>query len=100
MFGRDGDDPPTAAAPAGTATATADPVATAANDIVLTAPAGSRAAGIMRLVTAGDGSVHFALAAERLAANTGKDSYAIWFARPGWTPRRLGFARTWARTQR
>jgi Sigma-70, region 4 len=100
-----GDEQPGAATAAPAATATASGPAQAAapgapagqassDDVVLTGTAGSRAAGLMRLLTGSDGRVHFALAAQGLAANTRRDSYAIWLTRRGLPPRRLGFAQT------
>jgi sigma-70-like protein len=89
--GGDDDAPARAAAP-GTPTPAA--TAAASDDILLTGPAGSKAAGAMRLVPAKDGSVRFLLAAQNLRANGRHDFYAVWFTRPGMVPRRLGFAQT------
>jgi hypothetical protein len=89
-----GDDEPSgepAAASSGDATPT--PTATAAgNDILLQGVNGSKAAGLMRLVPANDGKVRFAIAAENVPANKGREVYAVWFTQSGGTPRRLGFA--------
>jgi hypothetical protein len=77
-----------AAAPEATATPTAT-----GNDIELRGTGGSNAAGLMRLIRSGDGTVQFAIAAENVPANTDKDSYAVWFTKPGSKPRRLGFSK-------
>jgi hypothetical protein len=87
-----GDDQPQAATQAG-ATPTATPTATAApNDILLRGTNGSKAAGLMRLLRGQNGTVQFAIAAENVPANKGREVYAVWFTRQGGTPRRLGFA--------
>ena len=92
-----GDDEPSGSA---AAEATATPTATAdaqgdisGNDILLQGASGSNAAGLMRLIPANDGKVRFAIAAENVPPNTNKDSYAVWFTKPGSKPRRLGFAK-------
>jgi hypothetical protein len=93
-----GDDTPSgepSAASGGQATPT--PTATAAatgNDIVLQGTGGSKAAGLMRLVRGNDGKVRFAIAAEKVPANKGREVYAVWFTQSGGKPRRLGFAQT------
>jgi hypothetical protein len=46
----------------------------------------------MRLFGQEDGSVQFAIAAENVPANRGREVYAVWFTREGGKPRRLGFA--------
>jgi hypothetical protein len=90
-----GDDEPTASSQSqagATATATATPAATAtANDIVLKGTNGSKAAGLMRLI-AGNGTVQFAIAAQNVPPNQGREVYAVWFTRAGVKPQRLGFA--------
>ena len=48
----------------------------------------------MRLVRGNDGKVRFAIAAEKVPANRGREVYAVWFTKSGSTPRRLGFAKT------
>jgi hypothetical protein len=74
------------------ATATPTPTATAsANDIVLKGTNGSKAAGLMRLISA-NGSVQFAIAAQNVPPNQGREVYAVWFTRSGLQPVRLGFA--------
>jgi hypothetical protein len=74
------------------ATATPTPTATAnANDIVLQGTGGSKAAGLMRLIRQDNGDVQFAIAAENVPANEGREVYAVWFTREGGKPRRLGF---------
>jgi Sigma-70, region 4 len=80
-----------AAASKASPTATATPAASA-NDIVLRGTGG--AAGLMRLVRGSDGKVRFAIAAEKVPANKGREVYAVWFTRSGGKPRRLGFAQT------
>ena len=75
------------AQPTATATATA-----ASNDILLRGSGG--AAGLMRLVRGSDGKVRFAIAAEKVPANQGREVYAVWFTKAGAKPRRLGFAQT------
>jgi hypothetical protein len=70
------------------ATATATP---SANDIVLKGTNGSKAAGLMRLISA-NGNVQFAIAAQNVPANKGREVYAVWFTRSGVKPVRLGFA--------
>ena len=54
----------------------------------------------MRLVRGDDGKVRFAIAAEKVPANRGREVYAVWFTKRG-QPRRAGSAsprRRWART--
>jgi hypothetical protein len=48
----------------------------------------------MRLVRREDGTVQFAIAAQNVPPNQGREVYAVWFTRQGGTPRRLGFAQT------
>jgi hypothetical protein len=48
----------------------------------------------MRLIRREDGAVQFAIAAQDVPANKGKEVYAVWFTREGGTPRRLGFAQS------
>ena len=61
---------------------------------MLEGPAGSQAQGLMRLVTRDDGKVQFAIAAQNVPPNRGRDVYAVWFTREDGRPRRLGFAQT------
>lgn len=93
ILGRGDDDEPQATAPASESAATATPTATG-SDIVLQGPDGSSAAGLMRLIRREDGAVQFAIAAQDVPANKGKEVYAVWFTREGGTPRRLGFAQS------
>ena len=91
---RGGDDEPSAGTQ-GEAAATPTPTATASgNDIVLQGVNGTKAAGLMRLITGDDGKVRFAIAAENVPANKNREVYAVWFTRQGAAPRRLGFAQT------
>jgi hypothetical protein len=77
--------------PAPTAAATGTPQAQA-GDIVLRGPAGSKAIGLMRLFKANDGTVRFALAAQDVEPNKGKDTYSIWFRKKDGSAIRLGVA--------
>jgi hypothetical protein len=85
----DDDEPATTAQP----TATATPTATG-NEIVLRGAGGSQAAGLMRLFRRENGTVQFAIAAQNVPPNEGREVYAVWFTREGARPRRLGFAQT------
>ena len=86
---RDDEEPAATAPPAATET----PAATG-NDIVLQGPGDSQAEGLMRLVRRENGSVQFAIAAQNVPPNRGREVYAVWFTREGGEPRRLGFAQT------
>ena len=90
---RGGDDNKTAGTgtPAPTAEATGTPQAQA-GDIVLRGPAGSKAIGLMRLFKANDNTVRFALAAQDVEPNKGKQTYSIWFQKKDGSARRLGVA--------
>ena len=88
---RDDEDEPTST-PAATATAT--PTAAQGTDIVLQGVGGSEAEGLMRLVRRDDGAVQFAIAAQNVPPNEGREVYAVWLTREGARPRRLGFAQT------
>jgi Sigma-70, region 4 len=66
----------------------------AANDIVLAGRGGSNAQGLMRLFRRDDGTVQFAIAAQNVPPNRGRETYAVWFTRAGGDARRLGFAQT------
>jgi sigma-70-like protein len=82
------------AAPA-QASATPTPTATSAatgNDIVLQGTGSSKAAGLLRLIRGKDDKVRFAIAAQNVPANQGREVYAVWFTQAGGKPRRLGFA--------
>jgi len=87
------DDAEEPAAPAAAQpTATATPEASA-NDIVLQAVGeNSQAAGLMRLIQVEGGGVQFAIAAQNVPPNQGREVYAVWLTRDGGKPRRLGFA--------
>jgi hypothetical protein len=93
ILGRGDDEEPQATTPASEAAATATPVASG-NDIVLQGPEGSKAAGLMRLIRGKAGAVQFAIAAQGVPANNGREVYAVWFTREGGAPRRLGFAQS------
>ena len=77
--------------PAAAAAATGTPQAQA-GDIVLRGPAGSRSIGLMRLFKANDDTVRFALAAQDVEPNKGKDTYSIWFKKKNGSAIRLGVA--------
>jgi Sigma-70, region 4 len=77
--------------PAPTAAATGTPQAQA-GDIVLRGPAGSKAIGLMRLFKANDDTVRFALAAQDVEPNKGKDTYSLWFRKKDGSAVRLGVA--------
>jgi hypothetical protein len=91
--GGDDDEGGESAAAAPTATPTASP-AQAGNDIALQGVGGSDAAGVMRLFQRDDGTVQFALAAEKVPANEGQEVYAVWFTKRSGEARRLGFAQS------
>jgi Sigma-70, region 4 len=86
----DDDEPSAGASATPTPTATATP----GSDIVLQGTGGSQAEGLMRLVSRDDGSVQFAIAAQNVPPNEGREVYAVWLTREGGRPRRLGFAQT------
>ena len=75
---RGGDEPEPSADTTTPPTATASPAA-GANDILLKGPAGSKAVGLMRLFQANDGTVRFAIAAQGVTPNEGKQTYSLWF---------------------
>src|SRR3954454_18651717 len=77
--------------PAATAAATGTPQAQA-GDIVLRGPAGAKAVGLMRLFKANDDTVRFALAAQDVEPNKGKDTYSIWFQKKNGSAIPLGVA--------
>jgi hypothetical protein len=64
------------------------------NDIVLSGRGGSNAQGLMRLFKQQDGSVQFAIAAQNVPQNKGRETYAVWFTRANGDARRLGFTQT------
>ena len=64
------------------------------NDIVLSGRAGSNAQGLMRLFKQQDGTVQFAIAAQNVPQNKGRETYAVWFTRDNGDARRLGFTQT------
>jgi hypothetical protein len=90
---RGGDDNTAADTPTAvpTAAATGTPQAQA-GDIVLRGPAGSKAIGLMRLFKANDDTVRFALAAQDVEPNKGKDTYSLWFKKKDGSAVRLGVA--------
>jgi len=90
---RDDDEEPAATTPPA-ATATPSAPGATGNDIVLQGAGGSQAQGLMRLVRREDGTVQFAIAAQNVPPNEGREVYAVWFTREGGRPRRLGFAQT------
>ena len=87
----DEEEPASSTPPAATATPTPE---AAANDIELQGTGDSQAQGLMRLIRAEDGAVQFAIAAQNVPPNEGREVYAVWFTREGAQPRRLGFAQT------
>ena len=89
---RDDEDPAATAPPAATETPTA--AGATENDIVLQGTGDSQAQGLMRLVRRENGTVQFAIAAQNVPPNRGREVYAVWFTREGGEPRRLGFAQT------
>ena len=89
---RDDEEPAATAPPAATETPAA--AEATGNDIVLQGPGDSQAEGLMRLVRRENGAVQFAIAAQNVPPNRGRDVYAVWFTREGGEPRRLGFAQT------
>jgi hypothetical protein len=88
---RDDEEEPASNSPAPTATATPQQ---AGNDIPLQGTGDSRAEGLMRLVRRDDGTVQFAIAAQNVPPNQGREVYAVWLTGEGGRPRRLGFAQT------
>jgi type II secretory pathway pseudopilin PulG len=64
------------------------------NDILLSGPGDSPARGVMRLFPQEGGTVQFAIAAENVPPNRGREVYAIWFTRDGGDARRLGYTQT------
>jgi hypothetical protein len=94
LRGGDEDEAPVAGGsqPEATATPTPTPTPTPnANDIVLRGSDGSNAVGVMRLIRSDNGDVQFAIAAENVPPNQGREVYAVWFTREDGKPRRLGF---------
>ena len=96
VLARGGDDTPAAdSQPSPAATATPTPAVTATgNDIVLQGTNGSKAVGLMRLLPGSKGRVQFAIAAQNVPANQGREVYAVWFTGKNLQPRRLGFAQS------
>jgi hypothetical protein len=94
VIGKGGDDSPAAdSQQSPSASATPTPTVTAtANDIVLQGTSGSKAVGLMRLLPGSNGNVQFAIAAQNVPANQGREVYAVWFTGDKLQPRRLGFA--------
>jgi hypothetical protein len=94
VVARGGDDSPSAdsqQSPAASATPTPAVTATG-SDIVLQGTNESKAVGLMRLLPGSKGTVHFAIAAQNVPANQGREVYAVWFTGDKLQPRRLGFA--------
>jgi hypothetical protein len=93
FFLRDnGDDggPPSAAA---TPTPTATPQVV--TEVPLAGTGGSKAQGLMRVFKRNeDGRLVFALAAEKMPPNRGREVYAVWFTKKGGAARNLGFSQT------
>jgi len=85
------DEPSQASQPPPQATATPE---ASGGDIPLRGTGGSEAVGLMRLIRAEDGSVQFAIGAEGVPPNQGREVYAVWFTKEGGDARRLGFAQT------
>jgi hypothetical protein len=76
---------------------TATPSATpqVVSEVVLEGAGGSRAQGLMRVFRREeDGRLVFALAAERVPQNRGREVYAVWFTKKGGPARNLGFSQT------
>jgi Sigma-70, region 4 len=92
--GDDEDEPPQAAQQEQQQQEDAATPQQAANDIALTGRGGSNAQGLMRLFRRDDGTVQFAIAAENVPPNRGRQTYAVWFTRENGDARRLGFAQT------
>jgi hypothetical protein len=90
---RDDSEEPAATSPPA-ATPTPEAPGAAGNDIVLQGRGNSRAQGLMRLIRREDGTVQFAIAAQNVPPNRGREVYAVWFTGEGRRPRRLGFAQT------
>jgi hypothetical protein len=89
----DEEEPSQAAAPQATQQPQETPQATG-NDIILRGVNGSDAEGAMRLFTQENGTVQFAIAAQNVPPNEGREVYAVWFTRENGDARRLGFAQT------
>jgi FlaG/FlaF family flagellin (archaellin) len=95
LLGDGDEDDPSAAAQRGQAQqdAASEPQQ-AGNDVVLRGRGGSDAGGLMRLFQNEDGTVQFAIAAQNVPPNRGRETYAVWFTRANGDARRLGFAQT------
>jgi hypothetical protein len=85
-----GDDEPASPAPASEPAAEATPQARSVGEIRLRAVTGSKAAGVMRLVTDGS-NLGFEIQAEDMPRNRSQEAYAVWFVKRGGGARRLGF---------
>jgi hypothetical protein len=94
LVGRgDDDEPAGAGAPSPTATATATPQVV--REVALRGTGGSEARGLMRVFRREeDGRLVFALAADKVPPNEGREVYAVWFTKKDGGARRLGFAQT------
>ena len=90
---RDDDDDPATAGSAATQTATPTPTPQVVNEVPLRAAGGSGAQGLLRVFKREeDGRLVFALAADKVPPNEGREVYAVWFTKQGGGARRLGFA--------
>jgi hypothetical protein len=82
--------------------AAAEPAATPAaatpqvvSEVAMKGAGGSKAQGLMRVFRREeDGRLVFALAAEQMPANSGREVYAVWFTKRGGGARNLGFSQT------
>jgi hypothetical protein len=94
LFLRNGDDDgatPSAAEKTATPTATPQVV----TEVPLAGTGGSKAQGLMRVFKRDeDGRLVFALAAEKVPQNRGREVYAVWFTKHGGAARNLGFSQT------
>ena len=89
-----GDDEPASTASGAEATPTASATPQVVSEVVMQG-VGNKAQGLMRVFRRDqDGRLVFALAADKMPANTGKEVYAVWFTRKGGAPRNLGFSQT------
>jgi hypothetical protein len=94
LFLRGGDDEGGAQAGAEqTATPSATPQVV--SEVVMEGAGGSKAQGLMRVFRREeDGKLVFALAAEQMPPNRGREVYAVWFTRRNGEARNLGFSQT------
>jgi hypothetical protein len=93
LFLRNGDDDGGTQAAKPTATAAATPQVV--SEVVLQGTKGSKAAGLMRVFRRQeDGKLVFALAAQGVPPNQGREVYAVWFTKKDGSARNLGFSQT------